>query len=111
MGKVSMYSFIIEGLINPAIVVSRGSKVTMIAVNVDSDAYHTFTLTRLQPPYPYMAGHLMMGSLPSTGTLPPSSGGRYAAKTISFIAEYPAYYVCAYPGHAQNGMYGQFMVG
>ena len=106
----SMYSFVIDNYTNPTLVIPRGARVTMVIVNVDTDAYHGLTLTSVAPPYAYNFMPMMMYSLASTGVLPPSSSG-FASQQISFTVTGGMYFVCPVPGHAQSGMYGQIRTG
>ncbi len=105
----SMYSFVIDNLTNPTLVFPRGTEVTMIVVNVDTDAYHGLTLTGLAPPYGYDFMPGMMGSFASTQVMPPQSSG-FAAQQISFTVDGDMHYICPVSGHAQAGMYGQIKV-
>lgn len=104
-GGQSMYSFVIDNLTNPTLVFPAGARVTMVAVNVDTDAYHGLTISRLAPPYGYNVMVGMMGSTTSTMMLPPS-GSVFAAQQITFTVNGDAYYFCPVPGHAQLGMSG-----
>ena len=101
----SMYSFVVDNITNPTLVFPRGTEVTMVVVNVDTDAYHGLTLTTLPPPYGYNAMPAMMSTLASTRVMPPYSSG-FAAQQISFAVDGDMYYMCPVPGHAQSGMYG-----
>lgn len=83
----------------------QGTRVTMVVVNVDTDAYHGLTLTSAASPYPYSVMPMMMSSLATTGALPPSSSG-FASQQVSFTVNGWLHYVCPVPGHAQSGMYG-----
>lgn len=104
-GGGSMYSFEIDNITNPTLVFPVGATVTMVAVNVDTDAYHGLTIGRLAPPYGYTVMVGMMSSIATTRMLPPSSSG-FASQQISFTVYEDAYYYCPVPGHAQLGMYG-----
>ncbi len=130
--------FVIYGLINPTLVVPRGSDVRVVIVNLDEDAYHNFVLTSLAPPYSYMPMQGMMWTN-STSWYPGMMGGgmmgrssssifavmtpmlspaNYGQGTASFYASTFAldvpggsyWYTCTYPGHAQMGMYGRIIV-
>ena len=102
----SMYSFLIDNNTNPTLVLPKGSVVTMIVVNVDTDAYHGLTFTTVPPPYSYNFMPMMMSSFASSGVLPPSSSG-FASQQISFTVTGDMHYACPVAGHAQSGMYGQ----
>lgn len=106
----SMYSFVVDNYTNPTLVFPQGARVTLVVVNVDTDAYHGLTLTGVAPPYSYNFMPMMMYSFTSTGVLPPSSSG-FASQQISFTVNGGMYYVCPVPGHAQSGMYGQIRAG
>ncbi len=131
--------FVIYGLIDPTLVVPRGSDVRIVMVNLDEDAYHNVVLTSLAPPYssmpmqgmmwtngtswyPGMMGGGMMGGRSGsifammTPTLPPADYGRgqasYYATSFSLdLASGTYWYLCTYPGHAQMGMYGKLVLG
>lgn len=106
----SMYSFVIDNLTNPTLVLPRGAAVTMTIVNMDTDAYHGLMLTGAAPPYTYNVMPMMMSSIASTRALPPSTNG-FPFQQISFVVDGPMYYLCPVPGHAQLGMFGQIRVG
>ncbi len=131
--------FVIYGLINPTLVVPRGSDVRLVIVNLDEDAYHNFVLTSLAPPYSYMPmqgmmwtnstswypGMMMGGGMMGGGSrsifavmTPMLSPADYGQGSASFYASTFAlsvpggsyWYICTYPGHAQMGMYGRIIV-
>ena len=104
-------TFIIQGMVDPAIHVQAGSHLTLTVVNLDGDMYHNWALSRTGPPYTSMP---MMGpgSVMSTAMLSPASGGTYWSQATSFTAASGSYwYLCEYAGHAASGMYGSFAVG
>ena len=101
----SMYSFLVDNVTDPTLVLPKGSTVTMTVVNVDTDAYHGLTFTTVQPPYSYNFMPMTMSLFASSGVLPPSSSG-FASQQISFTVTGDMYYVCPVAGHAQSGMYG-----
>ncbi|GGL53961.1 multicopper oxidase domain-containing protein [Sporolactobacillus putidus] len=105
--------FVIDGLINPKLVVTKGADVTVEFINEDADVPHAFEITDAAPPYDYMSmmdGGIYSGSV--IRPLPKTSGGHYAMTTITFQASQPGtfYYICPYPGHAQEGMYGKLII-
>ncbi|MGC9105588.1 MAG: plastocyanin/azurin family copper-binding protein [Thermoprotei archaeon] len=126
--------FVIYGLINPNIVLPPDARVTAIVVNLDAGDYHNFAVTAEPPPYPYyLMGPGMMGQ---GGMMGGYSGGNYYNGTYGFVtmmtllppANYTTrtateftysftlppgtyWYVCTYPGHAQEGMYGKIVAG
>ncbi len=132
MNAPSMYSFEIFGVINPEIIVKSGVDVHFVVVNIDDDSYHNFVVSTQGPPY-YAMGSGMMGGYGSSysfggmmtgyygnnntyasmmGYLPPVNSGHYAFTNVSydFNSEGTYWYLCTYPGHAQQGMYGKIVV-
>lgn len=113
MNAPSMYSFEILGMINPTILIKAGAVVHFTVVNIDTDSYHNFVLSNNGPPY-YATGNMMGGSgmMNSMQYLPPVHGGNYAFVNMSynFNSAGTYWYLCTYPGHAANGMYGKIVV-
>lgn len=131
--NMSMYSFSIFGEINPILEVKQRIDVRFVAINVDTDAYHNFVITTEGPPYynsyggmmsdqygnNYSYGGMMNGfyGLNNSygymmGYLPPQSSGRFAFVNVSydFSSNGTYWYLCTYPGHAAEGMYGEIVV-
>ncbi|MCL5032795.1 MAG: hypothetical protein M1542_06110 [Thermotogae bacterium] len=110
-----MYAFEIYGLVNPKIVVQKGANVTIEFVNGDNDMYHGVVVTPGAPPYYYM-GEMMFDRSAFAGSfvqpLPPESNHKFYFAKATFKANISGsfYYICQVPGHAENGMYGQFVV-
>lgn len=107
-------TFRVAGLTNPTIIVPQGAQVRVQLVNADNDTSHGWLLTPATRPFPYMA---MMGT-PSafSGSFAPplgeSSSAGMPSETITFQASATGHYtyLCPVPGHAQQGMYGVFVV-
>lgn len=113
--------FVVYGLINPTLVIPRGTSVQLTVVNLDDDMYHNVAISSIGPPYPYMAMQGMMISQQSQGAwistmpfLPPANYNQGITHEYSYnlTLSSPAtlWYLCVYPGHAQTGMYGKLMV-
>lgn len=105
--------FVINGLINPTVYLPKGATVTLEFVNADEGMPHAFRITDAFPPYDYMAmmdGAVYPGSL--IPTLPVAANGEYPVAESTFTAAETGtfYYICQYPGHAQEGMYGQIVI-
>ena len=106
--------FEIAGLRNPTITVPAGATVTVQFVNADDDEAHRLAFSAAAPPFPFMA---MMDAWPAfpgaEGPVlgDPTVAGLHSA-TFTFVASRPgAYsYLCLIPGHAQQGMFGRFVV-
>lgn len=115
MNAGSMYSFEILGLINPHLEIRSGVTVHFTVVNVDNDSSHNFVVTSTGPPYPYMTGMSMMFNGSQSYMmpyLPPVKSGSYAYTNFSltFSDTGTYWYLCTYPGHAEQGMYGSITV-
>jgi len=115
MPNISMYSFMIWGHVNPKLVIQPHLHIDFMEINVDNDSYHSFAITGTPPPYPYMAMSTMMnggGFLMDEPMLPPQSGGimHYSVETFTSNAQGTFWYICTYPGHAENGMYGEIQI-
>lgn len=117
--NASMYSFSILGEVNPKLEIKHGIIVKFIAINVDTDAYHNFVVTNEGPPYYNNFGGMMNGFYSFNNSygymmsyLPPQSSGRYAFVNVSydFSNNGTYWYLCTYPGHASEGMYGEIVV-
>ncbi len=106
--------FVIDGLINPTLVVPAGASVQFTVVNLDDDMYHNLVVPSIGPPYPYMAMQGMMSSYDWMPFLPPADYNQGTAHEYSYslTLSSPAtvWYLCTYPGHAQMGMYGEIEV-
>ncbi len=117
MNETSMYSFEIFGVVNPELHVRAGSTVHFLAVNVDNDSYHNFAISARGPPYYYMAGMMQggwngNGFLAGMSFLSPMGNSifHYASFSYQFSSAATLWYLCTYPGHAQQGMYGEIVV-
>jgi rusticyanin len=113
-------TFEVHGLTNPTLVVPLGAQVHFNLVNMDygDTMEHGVILTPTPPPYPYMA---MMATGPGLAAIMPLlpwrsdktlAAARYASLGISFVAREAGtyWYVCPTPDHAEEGMYGKFIV-
>lgn len=104
-------TFVIQGLVNPTLHVTAGARVTAIVVNEDPDMYHNWALSHNGPPFggmPMMGEGMMMES----AMLDPPAGGGFWSQSFSFAVDAGQYtYLCAYPGHAADGMYGTLVAG
>ncbi len=111
-------AFAIGGLINPTLVVRSGSQLNITLVNLDEDMTHNFVITSSAPPYAYMSMNSMMsgngGFLSMMPILPneeKQQGYAYEFSNSVTLSQSGTYwYICTYPGHAEEGMYGQIIV-
>ncbi|MEM4057641.1 MAG: sulfocyanin-like copper-binding protein [Thermoplasmata archaeon] len=116
MNAPTMYSFEIYGLYNPTILVPVGSHVTILFVNVDTDQPHNVAISRYLPQYGEMMSSEMMVPYAFAGSgcpvLEPLNSQNHYSYEFSFNANVAGnfYYLCEVPGHAENGMYGSFIV-
>ncbi|MFP3211605.1 MAG: plastocyanin/azurin family copper-binding protein, partial [Thermocladium sp.] len=113
--------FVIYGLINPTIIVPADAVLHVVFINLDDDMYHNFIITEAPPPYPFnVMPYAMRGTemgpamMAAASWLPPANYGEgYAyGYAYSVVLGYPGvyWYICTYPGHAEEGMYGEIVV-
>lgn len=105
--------FVIGGLVNPSLHVPKGAQVTLELVNEDNMP-HGLEITAAQPPYGTMS--MMQGGIYPGAFLHPIAAAtkdQYPVATTIFTASQSGefHYICPYPGHAANGMYGKIIVG
>jgi rusticyanin len=106
--------FVIGGLVNPTLHVSKGANVTFELVNEDTDMAHGIEVSTAGPPYGYMSmmqGGIYPGSV--IAPIPEADGNNVSMATTSFTTAQSGtfYYLCQYPGHASKGMYGKIIIG
>lgn len=107
-------TFRVAGLVNPALIVPVGSRVSIQVINADPDTAHGLVVTASQAKSSWMP---MMTAAPAfTGSAlwflgNPTMAGMHAG-TLTFTASQPGtyHYLCPVPGHAQKGMAGSFTV-
>jgi len=104
--------FVIYGLINLTLVIPKGSSVQFRIINLDDGMNHDLSISSVRPPYPYIA---MMSSMQSNGMisfLPPTDEGvaHEYSYTLTLDQSGNLYYLCTYPSHAQEGMYGRIIM-
>jgi len=107
--------FVIAGLINPTLKIPQGANITMEIINKDEGMSHGVEITTATPPYTYMSMMQGGGIYPgaSIQPIPKAASNQYPASQVSFAASNVGefYYLCQYPGHAANGMYGKIIIG
>ena len=113
-GKPNM-TWEIDGLVNPTVVVRANTQITVDLVNTDWGYMHGFEITTTPPPYPHMSmmgisNQFVMMPLPERGTKNLLTANYYSSSSILTLAAGTYYYLCPVPGHAQQGMYGKFVV-
>ena len=110
--------FVINGLVNPTLVVKAGSSMRINLINLDDDMAHNLVVGTMNPPYSYMP---MQGMMTNSGSflsfmpvLPQEdehNGIAYESSTTVRLDNPGVYwYLCTYPGHAEDGMYGKIIV-
>ncbi len=121
--------FVIYGLVNPTLVIPKGTSIHFTIANLDDDMYHNMVVSSIGPPYPYMSmeGGMMSSfwqgggkgsaSLPVLSMmpfLPPADYRQGSAYEYSYALTFNQpgnlWYLCTYPGHALQGMYGEILV-
>jgi len=107
-------AFVIDGLINPTLIMPEGAIVHVDFINLDSSEYHNIIMTSTGPPYQYMPMSAMAGlvsMMPFVQHADYQQGQAYQyLYNASFNSAGTFYYLCTYPGHAQMGMYGKIIV-
>jgi len=108
-------TFRIAGLVNPAITVKAGARVSIEIINADSDTAHGLVITAGHPTpswMPMMTTRTAFAGAALWFLGNPTSAGMHAG-TLTFTASAPGTYryLCPVPGHAQKGMAGTFTVG
>jgi len=111
--KIADDKFFIGGLINPMLQVPKNAKISLEMINEDDGMSHGVEITNATPTYNYMS---MMGGGIYPGSfitpLPEATKDKYSTSRTTFTSnqEGTFYYICQYPGHAEKGMYGKFVV-
>jgi rusticyanin len=108
--------FVIGNMIDPTLVIKSGTNLGITSINLDEDMAHNFVIMTTIPPYSYMPMHGMMYSsiiammpiLPNDDTKDGYAYEQSYQVTLSQPGTY--WYVCTYPGHAEQGMYGKIIV-
>jgi len=102
--------FVIYGLVNPTLIIPKGSSVQFRIINLDDGMSHDLVISSVRPPY--MA---MMSSMQSNGMmsfLPPTDDGlaHEYSHTLTLDQSGNLYHLCTYPSHAQEGMYRRIIM-
>jgi rusticyanin len=107
-------AFVIDGLIDPTLVIPKGAIVHVEFINLDSSEYHNVIMSATGPPYQYMPMSAMNGIVSMMPIVPHADYSSGSASEYNYTAVFDntgAYwYLCMYPGHAQMGMYGKIVV-
>lgn len=105
-------TFRIAGLVDPAIVVPLGAKVTVEFVNADTDQAHGWVVGRTQPPFGFgVRAPVAFPGAYAAVIGNPTAGGQGARMTYFTADAKGSYaYYCPMPGHAEMGMNGAFIV-
>jgi rusticyanin len=107
-------TFRIAGLVNPAITVPAGAKVSIEVINADPDTAHGLVITAnadTSSPMPMMTSQPAFAGSAVWFLGNPTTAGMHVG-TLTFTAATPGtyQYLCPVPGHAQKGMAGTFTV-
>lgn len=111
--KIADDKFFIGGLINPMLQVPKNVKISLEMINEDDGMSHGVEITNATPVYNYMS--MMDGGIYPDSfitPLPEATRDKYPTSGTTFTSnqEGTFYYICQYPGHAEKGMYGEFVV-
>ena len=107
-------TFRTAGLVNPAITVKAGTRVSIQIINADPDTAHGLVITASHATSSWMPMMTARAAFPGAALWflgDPTSAGLHAG-TLTFTASTPGTYryLCPVPGHAQKGMAGTFTV-
>ena len=107
-------TFRIAGLVNPAVTVPAGAKVSIEVINADPDTAHGLVITAsadTSSPMPMMTSQPAFAGSAVWFLGNPTTAGMHAG-ILTFTAATPGtyQYLCPVPGHAQKGMAGTFTV-
>ena len=107
-------AFVIDGLVNPTLVITKGAIVHVEFINLDSSEYHNVIMTATGPPYQYMPMSAMNGIVSMMPIIQHANYSSGSAAEYNYTAVFDNtgtyWYLCMYPGHAQMGMYGKIVV-
>ena len=97
----------------PDITVKAGEQVTVNFENVSANELtrHDFAVVPQLEDIPTLAAIRALGDQVLWGAMTPEAQAGETS-TVTFVPEDPGayYYVCTFPGHAQRGMIGEFIV-
>jgi rusticyanin len=107
-------TFRVAGMVNPAIIVKPGARVSIQVINADPDTAHGLAVTAGSATSSWMPMMTARPAFPGSALWflgNPTSAGMHAG-TLTFTASTPGtyHYLCPVPGHAQKGMTGTFTV-
>src|SRR5580692_1101604 len=107
-------TFRVAGMVNPAIVVTAGARVSMEIVNADPGNANGLVITGGRAGSAWMPMMTARPAFPGSALWflgSPTAAGMHAG-TLSFTAAVAGTYryLCPVPGHAQEGMAGAFVV-
>jgi rusticyanin len=106
--------FVMDALINPTLVVKSGTQLHITLINLDEDMAHNFVITTSGPPYstmPMMSNGAFLNKMPILPNEEKQQGYAYEyTDSITLDQSGTYWYVCTYPGHAEEGMYGKIIV-
>ncbi len=107
-------TFRIAGLVNPAITVKAGARVSIEIINADPDTAHGLVITASHGTpsrMPMMTTRIAFPGAALWFLGNPTSAGTHAGTLIFTASTAGTYrYLCPVPGHAQKGMAGTFTV-
>jgi rusticyanin len=95
------------------LVVKSGTQMHITLVNLDEDMPHNLVITKSSPPYPTMpmASGGFLTTMPFLPYQDEQNGRAYEYADLVTLNQTGTYwYVCTYPGHAEEGMYGKIIV-
>jgi rusticyanin len=117
--------FVIGGLVDPTLNIPAGASVAFTIVNMDAANYNDLVVSTVGPPFAAnlsqyatwhgmgMMGNGFQGFLYMMSVMDPANYAAGWASSYSYTVTIPRYadlwYLCTYPGHAMDGMYGEII--
>lgn len=109
-------AFAIYGLYQPTLVIPRDATLNVTFINMDFTDHHNFVLTTFPPPFPeYIMQNMAVDGemVQMTPLIAPVNNSTNTASEFQYtiVLNVPAsvthmWYMCMFPTHAMNGMYG-----
>ena len=105
-------TFRVAGLVNPTIVVPLNAEVRIEYINADTDEAHAFVITSSSPPFALYPAASPAFPGAAAGPLGDPTAAGHGARDLAFTASAAGvyHYLCPMPGHAEMGMYANFVV-
>jgi rusticyanin len=109
-------AFAIYRLFEPTLIIPKGATINVTFVDMDYTDHHNFVISTFPPPFPmFIMANMVTGGemVQMTPLLPPVNNSTQTASLYQYtiVLNLPysidrMWYMCMFPNHAMNGMYG-----